>query len=135
MTETAERPTGNWRRMHAGWGDKPKQHHRTRLGAWWHLRDIRRKFKVDADLMWVYPCWFTDDNEFGRRHWHIGHLPKSRRMRAGPRPGTLYLGVFAVEDGFEVRTFEARPATCFPARPTVAGALDEYRAQDGRLIP
>ena len=119
-------PAGNWRRMHRGWGRHPKQRHRTRASALWHLRSNRRKFKIDADILWVYPCWFTDQNTLGRKHYHVGHLPKARKMSAPPRPGKLILGVFATEDGFEVRTFEARPPTCYPAQASAAGALLEY---------
>lgn len=137
--DTPERPAGNWRRMHRGWGEEPKRRHRTWLGASWHLRAHRKRYRVDADLMWVYPCWFTDDNRFGRRHYHVGHLPKLGKLfdpeRGKPRPGTLVLGVFAVEDGFEARTFEGKPATCYPARATVAEAVREYeqRAEGSSL--
>jgi hypothetical protein len=123
-------PAGNWLRMHRGWGDEPKIRHRTWPGAWWHLHGSRKRVKVDADLLWVYPCWFTDGNTFGRKHYHVGHVPKLRKLfdptRSKPRPGTLFLGVFAVSGGFEVRTFDTKPATCLPARPTVAEALREY---------
>jgi hypothetical protein len=118
-------PTGNWRRMHRGWGEQPKRRHRTRAGALWHQRSNRRRFKVDADILWVYPCWFTDQNTLGRRHYHVGHLPRARKMTAPPQPGKLILGVFAVEDGFETRTFETRPPTCYPIGTSVAGALLE----------
>lgn len=116
--------TGNWLRMHRGMGIEPKKKHRTFLGAWWHLHQHRKHIKVDADLIWMYPCWFTDTNGFGRKHYHIGHLPKGRKMGAAPRPGTLLLGVFAVHDGFEARTFRQKPPLCYPAMPTVGEALE-----------
>jgi hypothetical protein len=123
-------PAGNWRRMHRGWGAEPKRSHRTWLGAWWHQRSNHRHFKVDADITWIYPCWFTDANTFGRKHYHIGHIPGSRKLfdpsRPRPRSGTLFLGVFVVEDGYEVRTFETRPPTCHPPQPTVTQALRGY---------
>ena len=121
--------------MHRGHGPEFKVAHRTRLGAWLHLRSNQRHFKVDADKIWIYPCWFTDGNTFGRKHYHIGHLRKSKRYdqwRDKPRNGTLMLGVFAVEDGFEVRTFEVKPAECRPAQPTVDEALREYFGEADR---
>jgi hypothetical protein len=120
--------------MHRGHGPEFKVAHRTWLGAWLHQRGNQRHFKIDADKVWVYPCWFTDDNAFGRRHYHIGHIRKSKQggiWGTKPRNGTLMLGVFAVEDGFEVRTFETRPPACRPPQITVTGALLEYlRAPD-----
>ena len=127
--EDSERaPAGNWRRMHRGWGEQPKVRHRTYLGAWWHLRSNQRYFKVDADLLWTYPCWFTDENTLGRRHYHIGHVPKGRKLPGHGRPqaGKLYVGVFSVEGGFEVRTFETKPPTCLPLQRSIAEALREY---------
>jgi hypothetical protein len=115
--------------MHRGHGPDFKIRHRTWLGAWLHQRSNQEHFKVDADKVWIYPCWFRDDNTFGRKHYHIGHLRKSKRYdmwAAKPRDGTLMLGVFAMEDGYEIRTFEVKPATCHPARRTVAEALHEY---------
>lgn len=124
---TTARPSGNWLRMHRGHGPEFKVRHRTWLGAWWHQRSNQGHFKVDADKVWIYPCWFTDDNAFGPRHYHIGHIRKPKRIEgARPRNGTLMLGVFAVDDGFEVRTFEDRPPACYPARPTADEALREY---------
>jgi hypothetical protein len=131
--DASQTPVGNWLRMHRGWGGRPKVAHRTWLGAHWHLRSNRRKFRVVADLYWVYPCWFTDENGFGRKHYHIGHVPKGRRLpgHGKPREAKLYVGVFAVADGFEVRTFDSRPATCRPPQPTIRRALREYLAEGG----
>lgn len=111
--------------MHRGWGEQPKIRHRTWLGAHWHLRSNRRYFKVDADLLWVYPCWFTDRNTFGRKHYHVGHIRKGR-IASGhgrPRPGKLYAGVFTTGDGFEARTFEVKPPVSYPVRDSLAAAL------------
>jgi hypothetical protein len=121
--------------MHRGHGPEFKVSHRTWLGARLHQRSNQRHFKVDADKVWVYPCWFTDANTFGRKHYHIGHIRKSRRYdaQAGkPRPGTLMLGVFAVTDGFEVRTFETKPPECRPPYPAVAEALLAWLSGDER---
>lgn len=113
--------------MHRGWGIVPKRRHRTYLGAWWHLHQHRKKDKWSADRIWIYPCWFTDGNSYGRRHFHIGHMPR-KVLRAGkPRPGTLMIGVFSVQDGFEARTFQVRPPLCYPAMPTVGEALAACR--------
>jgi hypothetical protein len=122
-------PNGNWLRMHRGWGEKPKKRHQTFLGAKWHAHQHRAAFRIDADNIWVYPCWFTDENGWGRKHYHIGHLPQSKKL-LGPRPplkaGTLYLGVFAVAGGFEVRVFESRPAECGPVEPTAEAAVKSW---------
>lgn len=80
MTDGARK--GNWRDMHMGRGDKPKIAHWTRLGAWWHKQRHMRHLKVGADVLTIYPCWFTDDNRIGRRrHWHVGHARKAPWMR------------------------------------------------------
>jgi hypothetical protein len=121
-------PAGNWLRMHRGWGEQPKVRHRTWLGAWWHLRWNQRHPKARADLMWVYPCWFTDQNTFGRKHFHVGHMRHSRKPAkfGAPVPGKLYAGVFAVQDGYEVRTFRTSPPECHPVQPSVIRALQQY---------
>jgi hypothetical protein len=117
----------NFQRMHRGWGPKPKRVHRTALGAWWHLRRHRARIKVDADVMWIYPCWFTDEDTLARRrHYHIGHMPGTRSRFGAPREGKLYLGLFAVDDGYETRVFRTGPPQCLPARPTIEDALAEY---------
>lgn len=60
--------------MHMGRHGRPKIAHRTWVGAWWHKRNHVRHFKLGADRISIYPCWFTDDNQIGKRkHWHIGH--------------------------------------------------------------
>jgi hypothetical protein len=128
-TADSSGPTGNWRRMHLGRNEEPKQKHRTWLGALWHLARHNRKHQAVADLMQVYPCWFTDENTFGRKHYHIGHrLGSARALRFPdkPRPGKLYVGVFSVEGGFQVREFSTCPAICFPLRPSVREALACY---------
>jgi hypothetical protein len=83
--------------MHRGHGDEPKIVHRTALGAWWHKRDLVRRIKVDSDTLAIYPCWFTDGNTFGSRHWHVGHTrqvlsvtgSQKPRVRAAGRGGYL----------------------------------------------
>jgi len=114
--------------MHRGWGEQPKIAHRTWLGAWWHLRGNRRHPKAKADLQWIYPCWFTDQDTFGRKHYHVGHMRHSRKPSkfGAPVPGKLYAGVFAVEGGFEVRTFYTFLPECHPVQPTAVQALRNY---------
>jgi hypothetical protein len=131
---TTARPSGNWLRMHRGHGPEFKVRHRTWLGAWWHQRSNQGHFKVDADKVWIYPCWFTAENTTGRKHYHIGHIKRSKRYDASaakPRNGTLMWGVFAVEDGFEVRTFDVKPARCHPPRTTITEAVLEYLREPG----
>ena len=118
--------------MHRGHGPDFKVRHRTWLGAWLHQRSNQEHFKVDADKVWIYPCWFTDENTFGHKHYHIGHIRRPKRYEAWrpkPRSGTLMLGVFATEDGYEVRTFEVKPPECQPPQPTVGEALRAYLSE------
>lgn len=125
-------PSANWLRMHYGRGIKPKRSYRTWLGAWRHMRLHQRRLKIDADYIQVYPCWFTDENTFGSRHYHIGHLPGYRKKMSLPMTegklakGVLYVGVFAVEKGFQVRQFDTRPPTPGPVYGTVVAALRGY---------
>lgn len=87
------RPEREWRSMHMGRHDKPKISHRFWVGAWLHKRRHVNSLKIGADRLGIYPCWFTDGNEFGRKHWHIGHNrlpvwlsgPQGRAIRHGHR--------------------------------------------------
>src|SRR5580704_17409082 len=109
ISDDGSRPSSNWLRMHRGWGEKPKLKHRTWLGAQWHIHQHRHRYNIDADNIWVYPCWFTDDNRKGRKHYHVGHLPRFKKLTGRQPPiknGTLVMGIFAVEDGFETRVFD-----------------------------
>lgn len=133
------RPSGNWLRMHRGWGVVPKKRHATWLSARWHKRQHVRRFKLDADTVQVYPCWFTDENDWGRRHWHIGHVPHSRKRTARmpkPKAGRLYLGVFALEEGgFEVRVFDTVPPRVLGSGATPDEAVDAYLRERKRDVP
>jgi hypothetical protein len=125
-------PSANWWRMHQGRGVKPKRRYRTWLGAWRHMRLHQRRLKIDADYIQVYPCWFTDQNTFGPKHYHVGHMPGYRKRMSGPvspgkvAKGVLYVGVFATDQGFQVRQFDTKPATSWPVQPTVQAALTGY---------
>jgi hypothetical protein len=96
------------------------------------MRVHQRRLKIDADYIQVYPCWFTDQNTFGRKHYHVGHMPGYRKRMSGPvspgkvAKGVLYVGVFAVETGFQVRQFDTRPPTSGPVCATVEAALRGY---------
>jgi hypothetical protein len=126
------KPAANWYRMHQGRGIRPKRVYRTWLGAWRHMRRHQRRLKIDADYIQVYPCWFTDVNTFGRKHYHVGHLPGYRKRMSPPASpgrlakGVLYVGVFAVEEGFQVRCFDARPPVTGPVQLSVQAALKSY---------
>jgi hypothetical protein len=73
--------------MHMGRGPDPKIAHRTWLGAWLHRRSLIRRIKIGADVLTVYCCWFTDDNQFTRRkHWHVGHARAILSVRGAAAP-------------------------------------------------
>lgn len=123
-----QQPSSTWLRMHRGSGPEPKKKHRTWLGAWWHLHRHRQLLRHSADIVSIYPCWFTDENTWGRRHWHIGRRPLPPVPGQHQRPGTLYIGVFAMGRGkdFEVRLLDVRPARVVATGPTAEKALLAY---------
>lgn len=73
--------------MHRGRGDSPKLAHRTWLAAWLHKRSLTGRIKIGTDVLTVYRCWFTDDNQFARRkHWHVGHARAILSVRGAATP-------------------------------------------------
>jgi hypothetical protein len=87
----------NWYRMHRGFGEQYKIRHRFWVTAYLHLRRHQEAFRFDADLVNIYPCWFTDDNRFGVKHYHIGHFADRDSYLAKGQPYLIKIKVTAKE--------------------------------------
>lgn len=101
MTEELK-PDREFRAMHMGRHGVPKKHHRTWLGAYLQKRAHFRKYKIGTDRISVYPCWFTDTNEFGSKHWHIGHHRAASAPRDAPPGWASAQQKAAAQDGYRV---------------------------------